>query len=85
MNSLRALTKITQYGLLAVYLCAPNFIAAQTRADAEKDPVLKAMLEELARSMSQLQLPGFAKPFFIRLLIAKPIIRREKRSRTSAR
>jgi predicted Zn-dependent protease len=36
-----------------------------TRTDAEKDPVLKAMLTELDRSMSQLQLPGFAKPFFI--------------------
>ena len=34
--------------------------AQQTRADAEKDPVLKAMLEELDRSMSQLQLKGFA-------------------------
>jgi predicted Zn-dependent protease len=33
--------------------------------DAEKDPVLKAMLEELDRSMAHLQLPGFEKPFFI--------------------
>jgi len=40
-----------------------------TRADAEKDPVLKAMLTELDRSMSQLQLPGFAKPFFIQYRI----------------
>jgi predicted Zn-dependent protease len=39
--------------------------AEATRADAEKDPVLKAMLEELDRSMSRLQLPGFEKPFFI--------------------
>ena len=39
--------------------------AQQTRADAEKDPLLKAMLTELDRSMTQLQLPGFAKPFFI--------------------
>lgn len=38
---------------------------AQTRADAEKDPVLKAMIEEMDRSMSDLQLKGFAKPFFI--------------------
>ncbi len=42
---------------------------AQTRADAEKDPLLKAMLTELDRSMSQLQLPGFAKPFFIQYRI----------------
>jgi predicted Zn-dependent protease len=39
--------------------------AQQTRAEAEKDPLLKAMLAELDRSMTQLQLPGFAKPFFI--------------------
>jgi TldD protein len=34
-------------------------------ADAQKDPVLKAMLEELDRSKQQLQLQGFAKPYFI--------------------
>jgi predicted Zn-dependent protease len=39
--------------------------AQATRADAEKDPVLKAMLEELDRSMTRLQLPGFEKPYFI--------------------
>jgi len=45
-------------------------LAAQpTRADAEKDSVLKAMLTEMDRSMSQLQLPGFAKPFFIQYRI----------------
>ena len=32
--------------------------AQATRADAEKDPVLKAMLDELDRSMAHLQLPG---------------------------
>src|SRR5580693_3054207 len=41
----------------------------QTRADAEKDALLKAMLTELDRSMTQLQLPGFAKPFFIQYRI----------------
>jgi predicted Zn-dependent protease len=46
-----------------------NPAAAQTRADAEKDPVLKAMLTELDRNMSRLQLPGFAKPFFIQYRI----------------
>ncbi len=40
-------------------------IAQQTRADAEKDPILKAMLTELDRNKDQLQLKGFAKPFFI--------------------
>ena len=39
--------------------------AQVTRADAEKDPVLKAMLNELDRSMAHLQLPGFEKPYFI--------------------
>jgi predicted Zn-dependent protease len=36
-----------------------------TRADAEKDPVFKAMLAELDRSKNDLQLHGFEKPFFI--------------------
>ncbi|HEY1766888.1 MAG TPA: metallopeptidase TldD-related protein [Terracidiphilus sp.] len=46
-----------------------SLAAQQTRADAEKDPVLKAMLTEMDRSMSQLQLKGFAKPFFIQYRI----------------
>jgi TldD protein len=52
--------------VLAAALAAslPCFAQA-TRADAEKDPVLRAMLEELDRSKQQLQLPGFEKPFFI--------------------
>ena len=53
-------------GFVIALMCVPSFaLAQQTRADAEKDPVLKAMLEELDRSMSQLQLKGFEKPFFI--------------------
>ena len=57
-------------GLLGLSLCAPGLAAAQqTRAEAEKDPVFKAMLEELDRSMSQLQLKGFEKPFFIQYRI----------------
>jgi len=51
--------------LVSILLAADVTFAQTTRADAEKDPVLKAMLAELDRSMSQLQLPGFAKPFFI--------------------
>jgi hypothetical protein len=43
--------------------------AQPTRADAEKDPVLKAMLTELDRSKSQLQLKDFQKPFFIQYRI----------------
>ena len=56
----------------AVVLIAACFHASAaqpTRSDAEKDPVLKAMLTELDRSMSQLQLPGSAKPFFIQYRI----------------
>jgi predicted Zn-dependent protease len=39
--------------------------SAPTRADAEKDPVLRAMLAELDRSRAQLQLQGFDKPYFM--------------------
>lgn len=38
---------------------------ATTRADADKDPVLHAMLAELDRSQQHLQLQGFDKPYFI--------------------
>jgi predicted Zn-dependent protease len=61
---------ITGAVLVVACLCAPlKSLAQQTRADAEKDPVLKAMLEELDRSKSQLQLRDFAKPFFIQYRI----------------
>jgi predicted Zn-dependent protease len=53
-------------GLLLV--AAPVSILAQctsTRADAEKDPVLRAMLAEMDRSRQQLQLQGFDKPYFM--------------------
>jgi hypothetical protein len=52
--------------LLAASLSASTQTAPQpTRAEAEKDPVLKAMLTELDRSQSELQLKDFQKPFFI--------------------
>lgn len=44
-------------------LCAQPVKA--TRAEAEKDPIIKAMLTELDRSKAELQLKGFEKPFFI--------------------
>ena len=66
MNLMRSLAA----GLLVGALVTPRLLAAQpTRADAEKDPILKAMLTELDRSMSQLQLKGFEKPFFIQYRI----------------
>ena len=70
MKPVRSIVSPAVLGFVAACLCAPLTFAAQpTRADAEKDPVLKAMLTELDRSMSQLQLPGFAKPFFIQYRI----------------
>jgi len=51
-------------------MIAPMLAAAQaTRADAEKDPLFRAMLTELDRSKSELQLKGFEKPFFIQYRI----------------
>jgi predicted Zn-dependent protease len=71
MNPIRPIALFAGVEFLAACLCAPSLIVAQqqTRADAEKDPVLKAMLTEMDRSMSQLQLKGFAKPFFIQYRI----------------
>ncbi len=70
MNPTRMFSSVAAAGFLAVSLIAPVCSPAQqTRADAEKDPVLKAMLTEMDRSMSQLQLKGFAKPFFIQYRI----------------
>lgn len=70
MNSIRLIAKTAAAALMASCLCAPSFSAAQqTRADAERDPVLKAMLAELDRSKSELQLKGFEKPFFIQYRI----------------
>jgi len=59
--------------ILAFVAAAPVFAqnAAQpaqpaaTRADAEHDPVLRAMLAELERSEAHLQLPAMQKPYFI--------------------
>ena len=70
MNRTRLISSLAAVGLLTASFCAPVSIAAQqTRADAEKDAVLKAMLTEMDRSMSQLQLTGLAKPFFIQYRI----------------
>ena len=70
MKLIRSVAMWAGVGLVAAGLCAPLSSAAQqTRADAEKDPVLKAMLTELDRSKSDLQLKDFAKPFFIQYRI----------------
>ena len=70
MKSIRPFALIAGAALLVACLFAPaSSLAQQTRADAEKDPLLKAMLAELDRNMSQLQLKGFEKPFFIQYKI----------------
>ena len=71
MSPTKLMTALAGIGLTVASLCAPASLLAQTptRADAEKDPVLKAMLEEMGRSMDDLQLKGFAKPYFIRYRI----------------
>jgi predicted Zn-dependent protease len=67
MNPIRPLAVAA---LFVASLSASAQTAPQpTRADAEKDPVLKAMLTELDRSKSQLQLKDFQKPFFIQYRI----------------
>jgi predicted Zn-dependent protease len=70
VNLIRPVAKFAAVGFFAASMFVPSMaIAQQTRADAEKDLLLKAMLTELDRSMTQLQLPGFAKPFFIQYRI----------------
>lgn len=75
MKSIRSIALFAGSGLFAAILGATCLSAAAqtapqpTRADAEKDPVLKAMLTELDRSKSQLQLKDFQKPFFIQYRI----------------
>ena len=75
MNSIRPVALFTGAGFIAAILGAACLSAAgqtpvqPTRSDAEKDPVLKAMLTEMDRSKDQLQLKDFQKPFFIQYRI----------------
>jgi hypothetical protein len=76
MKPIRSVALLTGAGFLAAILgglgglsASGQTAAQQTRAESEKDPVLKAMLAELDRSKSQLQLPGFEKPFFLQYRI----------------
>jgi TldD protein len=64
MNSHRLAVSLAALALVSLPLAAQ-----QTRADADKDPVLKAMLIELDRNRDQLQLKDFAKPFFLQYRI----------------
>ena len=67
----RSCLAVSLLGALAALALAstPVAVAQQTRAEAEKDPVLKAMLAEMDRNREQLQLKGFEKPFFIQYRI----------------
>jgi TldD protein len=66
MKHPRRIVNLIAAGLLSAAILVPHNATAQAvRANAEKDPVLKAMLDELDRSMAHLQLPGFEKPYFI--------------------
>jgi predicted Zn-dependent protease len=70
MSAFHPARTLASAGVLVASLWFAGTAAAQsTRGDAEKDPVFAAMLTELDRSMSQMQLPGFAKPFFIQYRI----------------
>lgn len=73
MKALDSLHKLAGIALVASCLLPLSARAAQvsasTRAEAERDPVLKAMLQEMGRSIADLQLKGFAKPFFIQYRI----------------
>jgi predicted Zn-dependent protease len=55
-----------------LFLLTPAAVCAQpsvTRAQAEQDPILKAMLAELERNQKRLQLPDSEKPYFIEFRI----------------
>ena len=56
-----------------VMILAPLLAGAQqlstSAADAQKDPVLKAMLDELNRSRQQLHFQDMQKPFFIQYVV----------------
>jgi len=71
MNLISSFSKLAGIGFVSVVLWVPFAVArAQaTRADAEKDPVLMAMLAEMDRSKNDLQLKGFERPFFIQYRI----------------
>ena len=65
-TSARRILALAAMALVTSASLAPMASAQSlTRADAEKDPVLRAMLTELDRSQAQLKLKDFEKPYFI--------------------
>src|ERR1035441_358119 len=71
MTPIRPIAALAVLSLLGACLTAiaQSTTTQSSRADAEKDPVFKAMLAELDRSKNELQLKGFEKPFFIQYRI----------------
>jgi TldD protein len=67
MKNIRAVAILAGAGLVCALASAQA--SQPTRGDAEKDPVFKAMLDELDRTRNDLQLKGFEKPFFIQYRI----------------
>jgi TldD protein len=69
MSQQKLLSPAAKAILAALLALSPFMLHAQQPStsadDAQKDPVLKAMLDELDRSKQQLQLQDFAKPYFI--------------------
>jgi TldD protein len=68
-TALTTLCGISPAQLLRADAGAPADRSSSTGREAEKDPILKAMLQELDRSRNNLQLKGFEKPFFIQYRI----------------
>jgi len=69
MNPMRSFAMFAGWISCGLSGCANVSRRAADSRRCREGPVLKAMLEELDRSVSQLQLPGFAKPFFIQYRI----------------
>jgi len=67
-NSTRQIPAITKaITLLLLILCAtlPNALAQRTTSDTQADPVVMAMVLELARSKAQLKMDQVAAPYYI--------------------
>jgi TldD protein len=71
---MKAAARTFRQGIVSSFLCSALFASAvgasaqapsATIADAKNDPILRAMLEELERSRSQLKFDDWQRPFFI--------------------
>src|ERR1700710_1005878 len=69
MKSFLSMRKAVSFATLILAMLPLTAAAQNSRANAERDPVLGAMLAELDRSRDHLQLKGFEKPFFLQYRI----------------